>query len=388
TATFSSLKWGLSEKCRATARDGCVTYLCVTLKDPEEFSGDETDEMKEEVLRELNYRSKQELDDAQCRCPESERVEFVPDEEISDDYWTCHGRLQIGESLLYHYLRRVLVCTGLKLGELKPHKGCKIRDVTSSPGSVVGRVQFTRFRENQYWMHIHVKPVPTKMSQPVPQVIIHAIAEMCPEGSIATNEDRGGILHTKTTQPLDVPGMGGQLSVTVEAGGRPRGRVPRECGFHFEVTYHSQCDSGVSTDEESASDEVYVYYDPSPSLVVAKGTMALHNSKMCRAGPTIDKIEVAKEWQGKGIGSALLRYMELTGARAMPLDLDVQVDYESLGVRMQVTDIQTEKAINWFVSKGYGPRGEEMSKGIRVIFHENFPPTSDLPCQAETWTLE
>ncbi|GIQ84744.1 hypothetical protein KIPB_006295 [Kipferlia bialata] len=241
--------------------------------------------------------------------------------------------------------------------EVIPNRRPTIREVGT--GSVIGFVDFIRFREKQYWMAIHVRPVSTKMAQTIADVI----KGLWP-GNIATNAMQGGIRHTKTTQPLNVPGMDGQLSVTVEAGGSPGPLggvlVPRGCGFHFIVKYHSESESGASTKKETASDKVAVCSDPSPDLVVAKGTLALHNSKMGMAGPTIDKIEVAEEWQGKGIGSALLRYMEVTGCEAMPRGC--YIDFESFGVLLQVANIQSEKGIDWFVAKGYGPRYVEMSK--------------------------
>jgi len=99
--------------------------------------------------------------------------------------------------------------------------------------------------------------------------------------------------------------------------------------------------------------------------VVAKALCAYGNVEMNQGRPTLEALEVAREWRRQGIGAALLRCMEDFFAKG--------VFSQRYGLRMDASRVPDPPAARWLKTRGFRDDDgmcEEMSKRLRTEVEE------------------
>lgn len=89
--------------------------------------------------------------------------------------------------------------------------------------------------------------------------------------------------------------------------------------------------------------------------IIAKSLCTYKNSNLSSPGPTIERLEVAKEWRRHGYGSKLVKAMEKFYRE------------EFVGIyqaMFHVTEIDEEYEFRFFASQGFSGTGEELGKPL------------------------
>ena len=92
--------------------------------------------------------------------------------------------------------------------------------------------------------------------------------------------------------------------------------------------------------------------------IIAKSLCTYKNSNLSSGGPTIQLLEVAKEWRHNGYGSKLVKAMEKFYSEEF---------FGIFGVMFHVTEIDEEYEFRFFASQGFSDLsgiGEELEKPL------------------------
>lgn len=94
--------------------------------------------------------------------------------------------------------------------------------------------------------------------------------------------------------------------------------------------------------------------------VIAKALVAYSNAAIGLAGPTLELIEVAREWRNRGVGVLFMRTIE----DFMRTTFQPTTFADDLSVH--ISFVTSPRACQWFLSQGYKDvsRGEEFSKRL------------------------
>jgi len=102
------------------------------------------------------------------------------------------------------------------------------------------------------------------------------------------------------------------------------------------------------------------------SKIVGKALVAYANGEMGTAGPTLEILEVAKEWRGCGLGSALLKAVESFYVERFAAAM-ASSSPSHHPVRLSACYVTSHYACRWFQARGFRDddgMGEELSKAL------------------------